>query len=108
MARYTINYLTGDTETIEADGVEYDAAARDYTFVSSQQVVALTPVANVRSVHRRDDEAARKTDVSYPYQDGDITVLGPEVFASTDGDAISWRGENYTRHPRHALGKATI
>lgn len=34
----------------------------------------------------------------YPYIDGDVTVLGPEIFASPDGAVISWRGENYTRH----------
>lgn len=33
----------------------------------------------------------------FPYQDGDVTVLGPEVFASADGQVISWRGENYVR-----------
>lgn len=33
----------------------------------------------------------------YPYIDGDVTVLGPEIFASLDGAVISWRGENYTR-----------
>lgn len=35
----------------------------------------------------------------YPYADGDITVLGPEVFASADGQTISWKGANYSRHP---------
>lgn len=34
----------------------------------------------------------------FPYQDGDVTVLGPEVFASKDDTVISWRGENYVRH----------
>jgi len=33
----------------------------------------------------------------YPYQDGDITVLGPEVFASQDGAVISWKGVSYVR-----------
>ncbi|MEU5322954.1 hypothetical protein AB0G67_40320 [Streptomyces sp. NPDC021056] len=33
----------------------------------------------------------------YPYQDGDITVLGPETFVSNDGQTISWKGDNYTR-----------
>lgn len=33
----------------------------------------------------------------YPYQDGDITVLGPEIFASNDGAVISWKGDNYVR-----------
>lgn len=34
----------------------------------------------------------------YPYQDGDVTVLGPEIFTSKDGAVISWRGDNYVRH----------
>lgn len=33
----------------------------------------------------------------YPVKDGDVTVLGPEVFASQDGAVICWRGENYVR-----------
>ncbi|MEU9444627.1 hypothetical protein AB0D42_27850 [Streptomyces sp. NPDC048304] len=36
-------------------------------------------------------------DKRYPRPDGDVTVLGPEVFASADGNTISWRGDNYTR-----------
>lgn len=107
MARYTINYLTGDTETVEADGVEYDVDARDYTFVNDKQVVALAPVASVRSVVREPDETTLKTAVTYPYQDGDVTVLGPEVFASVDGEAISWAGANYARRPGPTLGKVT-
>lgn len=35
----------------------------------------------------------------YPYQDGDVTVLGPRVFVSNDGKVISWRGVNYVPHP---------
>jgi hypothetical protein len=31
----------------------------------------------------------------YPYKDGDVIVLGPEIFVSSDGKVISWRGENY-------------
>ncbi|MFH9574198.1 hypothetical protein ACH4MG_27120 [Streptomyces sp. NPDC017454] len=59
MAQYTINYLTGDVETVEADGVEYDGIARDYTFtgLDGMGVIALAPAANVRSIHRQDDEA---------------------------------------------------
>ena len=57
MAQYTINYLTGDTETVEADGVEYDGIARDYTFHGPNGigVIALAPAANVRSIHRQDE-----------------------------------------------------
>ena len=36
----------------------------------------------------------------FPYQDGDVTVLGPEIFASKDGTVISWRGENYVPQKR--------
>lgn len=31
----------------------------------------------------------------YPFEDGDVIILGPECFASKDGNVISWRGENY-------------
>lgn len=34
-------------------------------------------------------------DTTYPYQDGDFTILGPECF--TDGAVIWYRGENYYR-----------
>lgn len=33
--------------------------------------------------------------IKYPHPDGDITVLGPEIFASSDGQVICWKGENY-------------
>lgn len=32
----------------------------------------------------------------YPHQDGDVTVLGPEVIATPDASVISYQGENYT------------
>lgn len=31
----------------------------------------------------------------YPHQEGDVTVLGPEIFASNDGKTICWQGRNY-------------
>jgi hypothetical protein len=108
MARYTIKYLTGDEETIEAKSVAHDTDARQYVFHSQDRIyapVSLIPQANVLSIHRQDDEA--EAPVSYPYQDGDVTVLGPEVFASVDGEVISWKGANYTRGPYRPLGKVT-
>ena len=36
------------------------------------------------------------TEKSYPYEDGDVTVIGPECFAAADGSVVCWRGENYT------------
>jgi hypothetical protein len=105
MAHYLINYLTGDTETVTADTVNIDCEARAFVFhatANEYKPVALVPQANVRSIHRQDDESAKER--SYPYQDGDVTVLGPEVFASADGEAISWKGTPYARRPYPALG----
>ncbi len=34
---------------------------------------------------------------TFPYQDGDVTVLGPEIFTDAQGDVISWKGVNYVR-----------
>jgi hypothetical protein len=51
--------------------------------------------------HYPDDCDARTTPDNpagtYPHPDGDVTVLGPEIFASSDGAVISWKGENYVR-----------
>lgn len=35
----------------------------------------------------------------YPYQSGDVMVIGPDAFVSDDGEVIVWRGENYRREP---------
>jgi hypothetical protein len=43
----------------------------------------------------------------FPYQDGDVTVLGPETFASNDGAVLSWRGENYVPQKRLQLAHQT-
>lgn len=43
----------------------------------------------IREARSRQKELER----TYPYMDGDLTVLGPEIF--TDGTAISWKGQNY-------------
>lgn len=42
----------------------------------------------------------------YPHPDGETTVLGPEIFASKDGEVICWKGQNYTAQcPPHEGGK---
>jgi hypothetical protein len=108
MARYTIKYLTGDEETVQAKSVAHDPGARQYVFHRQDRTyapVALIPLDNVLSIHREDDEA--EAPVGYPHQDGDVTVLGPEVFASPDGEVISWAGVNYVRRGLPALGKVT-
>ncbi|GGW98928.1 hypothetical protein [Streptomyces chartreusis] len=44
----------------------------------------------------------------YPYDDGDVTVLGPEIFASKDGTVISWRGDNYIRQQHIQPGSSEL
>jgi hypothetical protein len=39
-----------------------------------------------------------------PREDGDIIILGPEVFASKDGTVVSWQGRNYV--PQSPLGSS--
>jgi hypothetical protein len=60
MARYTINYLTGDTETVQVDRIEEEGT--QYTAYlgndeDSSTIVSHIPVANVRSIHREDAKA---------------------------------------------------
>lgn len=48
--------------------------------------------------HGRGYVAPENVPISYPYEDGDVTVLGPQIFAGTGelGETvINWRGENY-------------
>lgn len=32
---------------------------------------------------------------TYPYEEGDTIVLGPEIFAAKDGSVLNWKGQNY-------------
>jgi len=43
-----------------------------------------------------------------PAEEGDVTVLGPEVFASRDRSVISWRGENYVLQRQPAAHAAAV
>jgi hypothetical protein len=36
---------------------------------------------------------------TYPYESGDVIVLGPETFVSKDGKTLSYKGENYIPQP---------
>lgn len=38
-----------------------------------------------------------REDSVYPYESGDVIVLGPGIFAAKDGSVLNWRGENYVR-----------
>lgn len=34
-------------------------------------------------------------DVSYPYWDGNVLILGPECFVAQDGSVLTWRGQDF-------------
>lgn len=57
MATYTINYLNGETDTVEADRITSDERPVDYTFSNDREIVAVVPIANVRSILRQNEEA---------------------------------------------------
>jgi hypothetical protein len=61
MAQYTINYLTGDTESVNAVRVGNDVDGGQYVFHDDEQSyspVAFIPQHNVLSIIRQDDEQA--------------------------------------------------
>lgn len=35
----------------------------------------------------------------YPYDDGEVVVLGPEIFVNPEAQVISWKGENWVKQP---------
>lgn len=36
---------------------------------------------------------------TFPHNEGDTVVIGPECFAKPDGSVLCWRGENYVPQP---------
>jgi hypothetical protein len=44
-----------------------------------------------------DASTALQMPVSYPYDGGGVTVLGPEIFVQPDGSTLCWKGINYVR-----------
>ena len=38
---------------------------------------------------------------TYPYGEGDVTVLGPECFVQRDGELLCWKGVNYVPQTTH-------
>lgn len=94
MAQYLVTYTNGCDQHITADKVHLNSAEGHYVFTTSTgERVAFTPLSGVLSIVRIETTK----DCGYPRQDGDVTVLGPEIFASADGETICWKGENYTR-----------
>jgi hypothetical protein len=47
-----------------------------------------------------------KGKAEYPYESGDVIVLGPDIFVSKDGKVISWKGENFV--PQAAVKPLTL
>ncbi|MEV8048925.1 hypothetical protein [Streptomyces bacillaris] len=57
-------------------------------------------IANAATVSVSADSFApadRAAAATYPYSDGDTTVLGPQLFALADRSAIAWEGEWYLK-----------
>lgn len=42
-----------------------------------------------------DELSEVKANPPYPYDEGDVTVLGPELFVSRDNSMVCWKGMNY-------------
>ncbi|GLP64317.1 hypothetical protein TUSST3_09370 [Streptomyces sp. TUS-ST3] len=55
MARYRIAYLDGEDENVTANTIEITGS--QYVVYRDGKPAGFVPVANVRSVHRQDDEA---------------------------------------------------
>ncbi|WP_327592485.1 hypothetical protein [Streptomyces chartreusis] len=72
--------------------------------LTGESQAALTEV--VRAARRRMINEQRAAMAKYPYEDGDVTVLGPEIFLDADGKVISWKGENYVPQNRLRLAHA--
>jgi hypothetical protein len=53
-----------------------------------------------RAFHESFDEAGNEA-TSYPRDEGDMIVLGPECFAHQDGSVLCWKGVNYTPQITH-------
>lgn len=52
----------------------------------------------VEQVQEVVNEALRRRiaeEKTYPYEEADNVVLGPEIFAAADGSVLSWKGQNY-------------
>jgi hypothetical protein len=68
------------------------------TAVTITAIIAAVVALNIIVTAMLDTaQTKHKASQSYPRDDGDVTALGPEVFASKDGAVICWRGENYIR-----------
>lgn len=88
MARYLITYDDGTDQTLTVDRIEYDG--EQYKALTGNELIAYIRPLDVRSIVCTSDEPIR-----YPHADGDLTILGPEIFVSSDRKVICWKGENY-------------
>lgn len=66
------------------------------TAIAITAIICTALIANAIIAAVRDVAKAKATP-PYPRDDGDVTALGPEIFASKDGQTISWKGDNYER-----------
>ncbi|MCI3246285.1 hypothetical protein [Streptomyces spinosisporus] len=69
------------------------------TAVTITAIIAVVVVINIITYAVRDTALAKHKARLYPRDDGDVTALGPEIFASKDGRTVCWKGVNYERQP---------
>lgn len=50
-----------------------------------------------------DEQSVVQASVTYPYDGGGVTVLGPELFAQPDGSVLCWKGQNYIPQPEPSV-----
>jgi len=93
----------------QASGHQPDSAISGWTAASERAYtpVPLTGIRIDRCATITVPAAEAPTHRQYPQQDGDVTVLGPEIFASADEQVISWRGRNYVPQPDPAAAART-
>ncbi len=68
------------------------------TAIAITAIIAAVVVINSIVVAMRDvAKAKHEPSPRYPHQDGNHTILGPEIFTDQSGDVICWKGANYVR-----------
>lgn len=90
--------VTSEAHTEMAD---YYVTVVDKTWVqfpaqplSEQDTRVCELLLHAADTHLKLAEAKRKT---YPHQDGEHTILGPETFTDKDASVVAYRGDNYYR-----------
>jgi hypothetical protein len=92
-----VTAMQGELQALRA-GQESSRAQSAREVITSLQSDLRDRTAEVQDLRRLAGEhQCPPAEQEYPRHEGDITVLGPEIFADAAGGVIAWKGENYTR-----------